>query len=251
MANINKISWRCSVCPYIILLLWALQSSPRIFFSLESFIIIWGLAICLSCRDPCQLHVLWSNVCSIMQVLMKWLGKGVQFSQVDLLTSSGSMVLDPFVSLGVHWQVSSTSCPTFACCWFSSHITSSILPIVFTLSFWLFSHIFLAASWDCLLFTLGLCFTSWLWDVIHFTCLYGSHPASSLARFSIPIPSVLFLHYCCINQMLHYFPLWLASFFYATLLFIISLNTYTFRYQSLPYMSFKFGIMPIFLAGQY
>lgn len=104
----------------------------------------------------------------------------------------------PSVSLRIHWQVSHTRCrkglwPTFTCFWFSHDITSSILLVVFILSSWLFSHFFLAATWDYLLFTLGLCFTSWLWDVINLTCLCGSHPASFPARFNIPIPSVLFL----------------------------------------------------------
>lgn len=186
-----------------------------------------------------------------MHLLMKRLGQrgtiltGL-FTQQMWQGGLGSLCL----IVGVHWQVSSTSCrksfwPTFTSCLFSSHITSSILPIVFTPSFWLF----LAFSWlppritFCSLLVCVL-LPGFGMSSIHFTYLCSFHPASCLARFSILIPSGLFLrelYYFTSNQppssMPHCYP---SSFIIHTL-----------REQCVPYMLFKFCIMPIFLVGQY
>lgn len=153
------------------------------------------------------------------------------------------------LTTGLQGQDFSTSCrkglrPTFTCCWFPSDITSSILLIVFPLSFWLFSHLILAASWDYLLFTLGLCVSFWLCRAFHLACLPGSHSASSLARFSVPHPSALFLRDAVLLFLL-------ISLFYTTHLISLFLITYAFRDQRLPSMSFKFCIILISIAGHY
>lgn len=112
----------------------------------------------------------------------------------------------------------------------------------------LFSHVFLAVSWDYLLFTLGLCVTSWLQLAIHPSCLLA---CLVLIQHHLWLDSVYPNPQLSSWEMLYCFSHWLASFFCATDLISLFLIIYTFRDQRLPSVSFKCWRILISIAGRY